>query len=232
VTTVAARLNARFGTAPAEAILAVVLDRYDGRIALVSSFGAEAAVLLHMLSITDASVPVMMLNTALLFPETVQYQKDLSAHLGLKDLRVIHPNESADPDRSLHKHDTNACCALRKIAPLEQALQGFDAQLTGRKRYQTQARAQLEAFEQDATGRAKISPLAHWSAEQVSRYMALHDLPRHPLVARGYPSIGCAPCTSRVEQGQDQRAGRWPDEEREECGIHFRPDGTIERKPS
>lgn len=226
---VAERLNARFGAAPAQAVLAVALDRYEGRIALVSSFGAEAAVLLHMLSVTDAAVPVIMLDTQLLFPETLAYQQKLSAHLGLKDVRVITPDESTDADRSLHTRDTKACCHLRKIVPMETAAQGFDALLTGRKRFQTQTRAGLQSIETDAAGRIKVSPLAHWSSAQVADYFVAHDLPRHPLVARGYPSIGCAPCTSRVAKGEDQRAGRWREEDREECGIHFRPDGTVER---
>lgn len=227
---VAQRLNARFGAAPAEAVLAVALDRYEGRVALVSSFGAEAAVLLHMLARTDPTVPVIMLDTQLLFPETLDYQRDLSARLGLTDVRIITPDESADPDRSLHRRDTEACCRLRKVEPLERALTGFDAVLTGRKRFQTRARQAMDTVELDAAGRVKISPLAHWTAPQINAYFTAHDLPRHPLVARGFPSIGCAPCTSAVAPGDDPRAGRWPGEEREECGIHIRPDGTIERK--
>lgn len=226
---VAPRLNARFGAATAEAVLAVALDRYDGRIALVSSFGAEAAVLLHMLSRLDASVPVIMLDTLMLFPETLTYQRELSARLGLGDVRIIQPDESADPDRRLHQRDSRACCALRKVAPLDHALQGFDAVLTGRKRFQTSARRQMATFETDASGRLKISPLAQWSPAQISAYFTAHDLPRHPLVARGYPSIGCAPCTSPVAAGEDTRSGRWRDEDREECGIHIGPDGTIKR---
>ncbi len=226
----ARQLNARFGAAPAEAALAVTLDRYEGRVALVSSFGAEAAVLLHMLARTDPAVPVLMLDTLLLFPETLTYQKELSAHLGLKDVRIITPDETADPNRTLHQRDTTACCALRKVAPLEKALTGFEAVLTGRKRYQTRARAEMQTFELDAENRLKVSPLAHWTPAQVAAYFTAHDLPRHPLVAKGFPSIGCAPCTSAVTASEDPRAGRWRDEAREECGIHIRPDGTIERK--
>lgn len=225
----ARRLEARFGSAPAEAILGVALDRYEGRIAMASSFGADAAVLLHMLSVTDPSVPVMMLDTALLFRETLDYQRDLSAHLGLRDVRILRPDEAADPDRMLHQRDTDACCTLRKVAPLEKALAGFDAVLTGRKRYQTRARARMEAFETDDAGHLKVNPLAGWSASDIAAYLDTHDLPRHPMVAKGYPSIGCAPCTTRVSTGEDARAGRWRGEDRQECGIHIREDGTIER---
>ena len=225
----ARRLNARFGDAPAEAALAVALDRYEGRIALVSSFGADAAVLLHMLSQIDADVPVLLLDTLLLFPETLTYQHDLTAHLGLKDVRRITPDETQDPDRTLHSRDSVACCALRKVAPLERALKGFDAVITGRKRFQTGQRAQMATFEQDGA-LIKVNPLANWSSNQIAQYFEAHTLPRHPLVAQGYPSIGCAPCTSQVKAGEDPRSGRWRDEERQECGIHFTADGRIERK--
>lgn len=224
------RLNARFGNAPADTILGVALDRFEGRIALVSSFGAEAAVLLHMVSRIDPSVPVLLLDTQLLFPETLAYQRDLGARLGLSDLRRITPDEAQDPDRSLHQRDTQTCCDLRKRAPLEHALRGFSAVLTGRKRHQTAARQTMQSFELGADGRMKVNPLAAWSTAQTAAYFTAHDLPRHPLVAKGYRSIGCAPCTTPVADGEDARSGRWRGETREECGIHFSADGTIERK--
>lgn len=224
----ARRLNARFGAAPAEAALAVALDRYEGRIALVSSFGAEAAVLLHMLSRIDPSVPVLLLDTRLLFPETLAYQQELSAHLGLRQVRRITPDERADPDRSLHRRDSTACCALRKVAPLQAALKGFDAVITGRKRFQTGQRAAMARFEHDGV-HLKVNPLADWTAQQIAGYFDTYALPRHPLVAQGFPSIGCAPCTSRVADGEESRAGRWRGEARQECGIHFGPDGKVER---
>lgn len=227
---VAHRLNARFGAAPAEAILAVALDRYEDHIALVSSFGAEAAVLLHMLATIDRSVPVLMLDTLMLFPETIAYQQALSDHLGLTNVRRITPDETTDPNRMLHRSDSNACCNLRKVAPLEKSLEGFGAIVTGRKRFQTRARQAMDCFEIDGHGRLKVNPLAGWNPAQLAAYMARQELPPHPLVARGYPSIGCWPCTSPVKAGEDTRAGRWRDEAREECGIHFNLDGTIERK--
>lgn len=223
-------LNRRFGNASAEAILAVALDRFEGRIALVSSFGAEAAVLLHMLAQVDKDVPVLILDTLLLFEETLEYQQRLSTHLGLRDVRPITPDESQDPERNLHQSDTTACCALRKAAPLEKALTGFDAVITGRKRHQAQTRRTMASFEQDSKARARINPLAHWSAAQVEAYFITHDLPRHPLVKKGYLSIGCAPCTTPVQAGEDPRAGRWRAEERTECGIHLDENGGYVRK--
>lgn len=223
------RLNTIFGTAPAEAALAIALDRYEGRIALVSSFGAEAAVLLHMLSRIDPTATVLLLDTLLLFPETLTYQQELTTRFGLSDVRRVTPDESADPDRTLHHRDTTACCALRKVAPLNTALRGFDAVITGRKRYQTGQRAGMDRFELDGP-RLRVNPLADWTPAQINSYFEAHALPRHPLVARGYPSIGCMPCTSKVHAGEDARAGRWRGEDRQECGIHFGADGKVERK--
>lgn len=224
--TTAKKLNDQFSTASAEAVLATALDRYDQQIALVSSFGAEAAAMLHMLSRIDPTTPVLMLDTELLFPETLAYQTELSVFLGLTDVRRIKPI-AAEPD--LHLRDTVACCAQRKVEPLARALTGFEAVITGRKRFQTGQRAQMDRFEV-SDGRIKVNPLADWSVDQVTAYFDDHALPRHPLVAKGYPSIGCAPCTSPVSQGESPRAGRWRNEDREECGIHFSADGTIKRK--
>lgn len=226
----ARRLNDRFGAASAEAVIAVALDRHDGRISVVSSFGAEAAVLLHMVAAFDRSVPVLLLDTRLLFPQTLAYQTELAAWLGLTDVRRITPDETADPDRSLHLRDSAACCALRKVAPLEDALTGFAAVMTGQKRFQTGRRATLKTFEFDASGRLRVNPLADWSPARVQDYFDTFDLPRHPLVADGFPSIGCLPCTSRVAPGEDTRAGRWRGEGRQECGIHIGADGRVERK--
>ena len=197
-----------------------------GRIALVSSFGAESVVLLHMVSILRRETPVIFLDTELLFAETLVYQQELSERLGLTDLRIIRADtaeaRAEDPDKTLHHHSTDACCALRKTRPLERALQGFDGWITGRKRYQTGTRATLDFFEiEDGTGRIKVNPLAHWTRDDVQTYMEENRLPRHPLVARGYPSIGCMPCTQPVVQGEDIRAGRWPGQDKTECGIHF-----------
>lgn len=222
----AAELEARFGAAPAETVLAAALDQCAGRIALVSSFGAEAAVLLHMVARIDPLVPVLMLDTELLFAETLAYQLELTALFGLGDVRRIRP-EAPTPD--LHLQDTEACCAERKVAPMARALEGFDGVITGRKRFQTRERRAMTTFEK-VDGRLRVNPLANWTAAQIAAYFTAHELPRHPLVARGFPSIGCAPCTSPVPEGGDARSGRWRDEAREECGIHFAPDGTLQRR--
>ncbi len=203
-------------------------------LALVSSFGAESVALLHLAAMVKRDLPVLFIDTDMLFAETLVYQHELGERLGLRNLRIIRAADIAaqDPSGDLHQRDTDACCALRKTRPLQGALQGFDGWITGRKRFQSGTRASLPFFEVEtpagAPARIKVNPLAHWQASDVSDYIDENRLPRHPLVAKGYPSIGCAPCTSPVKPGEDPRAGRWRDKEKEECGIHF-VDGRMVR---
>jgi len=209
-------------------------DPRAGQLALVSSFGAESVVLLHMLSVIRRDTPVIFLDTELLFTETLVYQHELTERLGLSDVRIIRASTcdlaQQDPDKTLHQRDPDACCALRKSVPLARALTGFDGWITGRKRYQGGARSDLDFFElEDGTGRMKVNPLAHWTPLDVQTYMEENRLPRHPMVAQGYPSIGCMPCTSPVKTGEDPRAGRWRGKEKTECGIHF-VNGKMIRK--
>ena len=228
-------LNLRYRHHSAVSVIDHALrDPQAGKLALVSSFGAESVVLLHMVSITRAATPVIFIDTEMLFTETLVYQQELAERLALRDLRIIRaaPADRAeqDPDNTLHQRDTDACCALRKIAPLQRALTGFDGWITGRKRYQAGTRAALDFFEvEDETGRIKVNPLAHWTPEDMQTYMDENRLPRHPLVARGYPSIGCMPCTTPVAPGENPRSGRWRDQGKTECGIHF-VNGKMVRK--
>ncbi|MBU2580623.1 MAG: phosphoadenylyl-sulfate reductase [Alphaproteobacteria bacterium] len=209
-----------------------VLGEHAGGIALVSSFGAEAIVLLHMVSRIEPALPVLLNETGMLFPETLEYQREVSALIGLTNVQLVRPSEAdlaaGDPDGTLHRRDADACCRIRKMLPLKCALQPFSAWITGRKRYQSNARAQLQFLEHDEEGRVKFSPLADWLQQDIARYMEEHELPRHPLVERGFPSIGCAPCTSPVRADEDARAGRWRGSEKTECGIHF-TDGKVVR---
>lgn len=221
----AAGLDAELAGADALAVLRRALsDPTVGRTALVSSFGAESVALLHLASRIDPAIPVLFVDTEMLFPETVAYQAEIAASLGLTEVRRITPNRAAtflrDGDALLHRSDPDACCTLRKIEPLERALQPFDAWITGRKRHQGGVRAALPVVEA-LDGRLKINPLASWTREEVNAYMELHGLPRHPLVAKGYLSVGCAPCTTPVRPGEDARAGRWRGQDKDECGIHF-----------
>ncbi len=221
-----AALNARYRHHSATSVLELALKDQDlGRVALVSSFGAESVVLLHLVSIIAPETPVLFIDTRMLFAETLAYQREVAEKLHLCDLRTIRAAQPRvafeDPDNTLHQFNTDACCGVRKIEPLERALAGFDGWITGRKRYQGGQREAVDFFEAEGDLRIKVNPLAHWGPEDIQDYMVNNRLPRHPLVARGYPSIGCAPCTSPVKPGEDSRAGRWRNTEKTECGIHF-----------
>lgn len=226
-------LNDRYRHHGATSVLEAALKDHDvGELAMVSSFGAESVALLHLVSVIDNTVPVLFIDTQMLFPETLAYQQEVAERLNLKAVRVIRASEvdlsKEDPDDTLHQFDTDACCDLRKTRPLQNALKGFDGWITGRKRFQSSTRAALQFFEADGPDRIKVNPLAHWHPEDVIAYMEENRLPKHPLVARGYPSIGCAPCTSPVAPGEDPRAGRWRGQDKTECGIHI-VDGKVVR---
>ena len=233
----AALLNARFaGVETRQMLRAVIAEGLVGRISVVSSFGAESAILLHMVAQIDSTVPVVFLETHKHFAETVAYRDDLVARLGLTNLLVVEP----DPERLVERDsnglrwsfDPDGCCEIRKVEPLARAMTQFDATITGRKGFQSATRTGLPRFEvdrSDAAGRIKINPLANWSKDELDAYVAAHDLPAHPLVAQGYPSIGCSPCTSKVAAGEDPRSGRWKGWDKTECGIHVPgvPDGEL-----
>ncbi len=228
-----ATLNARYRHASAVEILQAAVRHFGGRLALVSSFGAESAALLHLIAQVDAATPVLFLDTQKHFSETLAHRDALIARLGLTDVRSLAPKaaevEAEDPQGDLNQTDPDACCALRKTRPLDTALGGFDAWITGRKRFQNAQRLSLPVFELDADGRVKINPLANWAPSDIDAYLDDHDLPRHPLVAQNYRSIGCAPCTTPVAPGEDDRAGRWRGKAKTECGIHITDEGQVER---
>ncbi|MBK5933543.1 phosphoadenylylsulfate reductase (thioredoxin) [Rhodovulum imhoffii] len=203
-----------------------------GRRAVVSSFGAESAVLLHYISRIAADIPVLFLDTGRHFKETLIYRDQLVMELGL-DLHVVRPDPrliaEEDANATLWSRDPNMCCALRKTFPLQDALEGYDTWISGRKRYQAETRSALPLIERDGT-HLKINPMALWTREDIVAYFERHVLPRHPLEALGYLSIGCAPCTRPVTGGEDLRAGRWAGTpEKTECGIHLGPDGHFVR---
>lgn len=221
----AAALEARFGAASPQEIIARSLERFGvSGIAAVSSFGADSAVLLHMVAGIDRNLPVLFLDTGKHFGETLDYRDALAADLRLSDIRILTPEEAAlrerDPDGTLHQRDTDACCDIRKVEPLARGVEPFRAWFTGRKRFQAATRAGLAAFE-TVGPRLRINPLARWATSDLADYMRRHALRENPLVAYGYLSIGCFPCTQPVKPGEDARSGRWAGQAKIECGIHL-----------
>jgi phosphoadenosine phosphosulfate reductase len=223
--TAASRFEERFVALDARALLRLsIQDLYAGRIALVSSFGADSAVLLHMVSTIDKATPVIFVDTGHLFQETQDYRDELVNLLGLTNVQAVSPTAedlaTYDPESFLWSSDPDQCCEIRKVMPLGRAVAGYDAWITGRKRFQSDTRASLPLFETEGA-RIKINPLASWNATRLLDYLDAHDLPRHRLVAKNYLSIGCIPCTSPVKPGEDARAGRWRGRSKTECGIHL-----------
>ncbi len=205
------------------AMIETALEACEDRLALVSSFGTESAVLLHMTAEVDANIPIIFLDTGKLFAPTYGYQRRLTEHLGLRNVRTIRPEAKAvddeDPMSNLWRDDPDRCCAVRKVWPLARALQGFDAWITGRKKFQTTDRGRAKHTEiQD--GRVVMSPLLQWEKSDLDAYFITHGLLRHPLEDMGYPSVGCFTCTAEVHEGDGQRSGRWQGQAKTECGIH------------
>ena len=208
---------------PAEVIAAALRSVGRERLALVSSFGIEAAALLQVMAEVDPAIPVIFLDTGWLFEETLAYRDSLIATLGLRDVRSIKPDEETlareDGDRELWFSDPAACCRSRKVEPLQRALAPFGAWINGRKRFQGGQRAELAVVEADGV-RLKFNPFANISREAVEAIYARAKLPPHPLAANGYLSVGCMPCTTRTSPDEDARAGRWRGRAKTECGIH------------
>jgi phosphoadenosine phosphosulfate reductase len=208
---------------PAEVIETALKTVGRERLALVSSFGTESAALLKVMADVDPGIPVVFLDTGWLFEETLAYRDTLIATLGLRDVRSIKPLEQTlsreDPDRELWFSDPDACCRIRKVEPLARALKPFAAWINGRKRFQGGTRAEIPVVEDDGA-RLKFNPFANVSREEIEAIYRLAKLPQHPLVASGYLSVGCMPCSSRTAPDEDARAGRWRGRAKTECGIH------------
>ena len=226
-------LEAYAGLEGRELIRSVARD-YQGRIALLSSFGAESAVLLHMVSEVDRNIPIIFLDTLKLFPETLAYRDLLVRELGLKNLRIITPNsddlQRVDPDGKLYDIDHDLCCHFRKSVPMEKAFAGYQVMISGRKRFHGAARADLNSVSLDGD-RLKVEPLAGFTALDLQTYIQNHNLPSHPLKLQGYHSIGCMPlaCTAPGGSADNPREGRWMGSDKTECGIHFTANGKIIR---
>ncbi|MDB5679447.1 phosphoadenylyl-sulfate reductase [Sphingomonas bacterium] len=218
------RLNTRFaGVDTLTMLRALFADGTLGNTAVVSSFGTESAVLLHLVARADPATPVIFVDTLRMFPETLAYRDTLVAALGLRDSRTITPDPlvlaARDAERLRWSFDPDGCCDIRKVEPLRRAKAGLDSWISGRKAFQSQTRQNIARFEVE-DGRLKVNPLGDRVKADLDAYFAEHDLPRHPLEADGYASVGCQPCTSKIQPGEDPRAGRWRGWEKTECGIH------------
>jgi len=225
-------LNGMFDDMDALGVLRYAVNEVlPGDLAIVSSFGADSSVLLHLVAQVDPSLPVYFLETGKHFAETLDYVDTLKKHLGLINVHAVQPDaddvKRFDPNGDLWETDPDSCCHIRKTEPLEPITEQFGGWVTGRKRFQTKERGVLPHFELTSDDRIKVNPLAYFSDTDVNQYKIDHGLPEHPLFAKGYKSIGCAPCTSVVAEGEDPRAGRWRGLNKKECGIHFDFNGAI-----
>lgn len=195
----------------------------QGNLALVSSFGAEAAVLLHLVSRVDKDFPILFLETGKHFQETLDYVETLKDRLRLTNVKLVSPNAAAlaevDPDGELHKTHPDQCCDIRKVQPLAETLKGYRGWITGRKRFHGGGRSDLPMVEAEG-GQLKINPLVEWSHEEIQEHFMNFALPHHELVYQGYTSIGCEACTHKPEPGDALRSGRWQGKSKFECGIH------------
>ncbi|HEX7848700.1 MAG TPA: phosphoadenylyl-sulfate reductase, partial [Sphingomonas sp.] len=206
-------LNARFaGVDTLDMLKALFAEGVLGNTAVVSSFGTESAVLLHLVARANPATPVVFVDTLRMFPETLDYRDLLMETFGLSDSRTVKPDPvvlaAKDAQELRWSYDPDGCCEIRKVEPLKRAKAGLDSWISGRKAFQSQTRQNIARFEIE-DGRLKVNPLGDWVKADLDAYFAEYDLPRHPLEAEGYPSIGCQPCTSKVLPGEDPRAGRW-----------------------
>ena len=210
---------------PAEEVLAWAADRFAGGIVLTCSWQMQSSVLVDMASRVGADLRIVELDTGLLFPETYETRDRLIERYGLEVERIAPERtvaeQEADEGPELWRRDPDRCCGLRKVAPLRHALAGMDAWVTGIRRAQSPGRLAARKVDLDESrGVVKIQPLVDWTDEDVLGYLYAHDVPYNPLHERGFPSIGCMPCTRAVAPGEDPRAGRWAHSGKTECGLH------------
>jgi phosphoadenosine phosphosulfate reductase len=234
LTSVAERLSGAWQHLSTQEVLAEILtgNTFIKNPALVSSFGADSAVLLHMASTLDTNAQIIFLDTGFHFLETLDYRDRLTKAFGLTNVRTAAVDPIAvkrlDAHRRLHLSAPDSCCQLRKVSVLDRHLRMNDAWISGQRRDQASTRSSVSVVEVDeARGKLKFNPLADWSQSDVAAYKTCYELPDHPLTTNGYFSIGCAPCTSAVKAGEDARTGRWRGKSKLECGLHNRPNIIV-----
>lgn len=220
-----ARENERLEGLGPEDRLAFAVETFGEDLLFTSSFGAQSGVLLHLWSRVAKGLPVVFIDTGFLFPETLAYRDRLAERLGL-EVRVLRPDIAREEllarwGDDIQKKDPDFCCGLNKVAPLAPLKEKARGWVSGLRRDQSRARERVAILEQDGH-LVRVHPIASFTKDDVAAYLARHDIPEHPLVARRYLSIGCAPCTRPVEDGEDERAGRWSWTNKTECGLHVR----------
>ena len=218
------------GRPPAEALAWAA--RFAPRVAFATGFGAEGCLVIDLIARHRLPIDLFTLDTGLLFPETYELWRRVEKHYGLT-IRAVRPAQTVPEQAAAHgerlwQRDPDRCCALRKVEPLREALGGLAAWVTAVRREQTADRASAQVVEWDGRfGLVKVNPLVAWTHEEVWSYLRAHRVPVNPLHARGYPSIGCEPCTSPVHPDEDPRAGRWRERAKTECGLHARAQGQT-----
>lgn len=220
------KLNEEFEKQKPQEIIAWAVKEFSPKFAMTSSFGPESGVLLHMASKIDSNIPVLFLETGFHFPETLEYKNQLVKMFGLKnviDLKAAFERREKlvqDYEGKPYEKNPDLCCQINKVEPLDAALKGYDAWMSGIRRNQTDFRKSVRILELYEGGLYKISPLANMTSRDTWWYLKEHNIPQHPLYEKGYLSIGCWPCTRPIQAGDDERSGRWAGKEKKECGIH------------
>lgn len=220
-----AQLNQKLERQHPREILRWAVTEFWPDVAASSSFQTQGVPLLHMIAQTTPALPIIFLDTGYHFPETLLYRDQLVArwNLNLQVVRATSPNKRRDGGQQvqdLYRTDPDLCCYLNKVEPMQRATAHLTAWISGIRRDQSPARANIKIVELRASGLLRIHPMATWTRKDIWQYIHDHNLPEHPLLAQGYLSIGCAPCTRPVFDGEDERAGRWNGHQKTECGLH------------
>ena len=218
-------LNAKFESTSPGRILEWAWRTFKaGKIAATSSFQSQSLPLLHLVSKITPDLPILFLDSGFHFPETLAFRDRLARELGL-NIHIVRsktgPNRFIYQNGELYHRNPDLCCYINKVKPFRDAKKDLNAWITGIRRDQTQVRADTPIISIDEDGLYKICPMATWTRDDIWSYIHERQLPEHPLLAQGYLSIGCAPCTRPVRSGQDDREGRWPDHIKTECGLHI-----------
>jgi len=208
-------ISESFESRPASEVVEWAVANFGGELCLTTSL--TDAVLVDVALSVDPGVEVVFIDTGFHFPETIDILDEVKRRYS-PNLRVL---RSSKPLDDLWRRDTDACCAVRKVAQLDSALEGKQAWMSGLRRADAPNRANTPIIQRDRRGLVKVNPLANWSDEYVDRYIAERNVPMNALVAQGFPSVGCWPCTRAIAEGEDPRAGRWAGTSKTECGLHL-----------